>query len=124
MAVKSSPPAPSPTGEGVSGSLASGAAPKGRHVNNPVRKRGVQNGHPCFSRGILSVPSGKPVHRASAGQGIVHPRAAFRFAALARGYSRGAPAGLLRIMNYELRIKNWLTPHKNWLTPQLEINKK
>ena len=67
-------------------------APEGLPVNNPVRKRGVQNAH-CLSRGAMPAHSGTPVRRASAGRGIVHPRAAFRFAALARGYSQASPTG-------------------------------
>ena len=81
--------------------LSTKKAPKGLPVNNPVRKHGVQNAALHLSRGILPAPSGKPVRRASAGGFIVHPRAAFRFAALARGYSCVAPSGL-----GELRIRN------------------
>ena len=77
-------------------------APKGRNMNNPVRSAGYET-PPCLSRGAVPALSGTPVRRASAGGFIVHPRAAFRFAALARGYSCFAPSGL-----GELRIKNWL----------------
>jgi hypothetical protein len=75
-------------------------APKGRNMNNPVRSAGDET-TPCLSRGAMPVHSGKPVRRASTGWFIVHPRAAFRFAALARGYYSVAPSGL-----GELRIRN------------------
>ncbi|MDR0694769.1 MAG: hypothetical protein LBF81_05680, partial [Prevotellaceae bacterium] len=47
----------------------------------------------CLSRGAKSVHSGTQVRRARAGRSAVHPRAAFRFATLARGYQYPAPNG-------------------------------
>jgi hypothetical protein len=111
MAVKSSPPAPSPDGEGVSDPLALGAAPKGRDVNNPVRSAGYKT--PCIFRAEEHRHIAEhPCAARRAGRVVVPPRAAFRIATLARGYSCCAPSGL-----GELGIKNWL-----W--PKLEINKK
>jgi hypothetical protein len=53
---------------------------------------------PCLSRGAMPAHSGKLVRRAGAGSVIVHPRAAFRFAALARGYQHFAPDGATALL--------------------------
>ena len=94
MTDKSSPPAPSPDGEGVSDSLPLGAAPKGRPVNNPVRKRGDNKDRLYLSRGTMPVHNGTPVHRASVGRFVLHPRANAAKRNATRGYSYFAPPEL------------------------------